>query len=696
MLRILAFNFLRFRRIAASHRISRLGVLVTVLILAALLLPHFASSQARTGTQLSSGTALYARALRLSHNADSSKNGGIVVSVTAFSASSAEEDIYSSADGINFTQISSITDPDFSGGLCCGTLYELPSKVGNLLAGTLLWSGSVGQSSTTQAMRIKVYESVDQGKTWTYLSNCASGATPGSTSGGLWEPQFTVAKDGALVCFYSDEQQPGHSQLIHQVRSYDGIHWQDSTFTVASNVQADRPGMAVVTKLPSGSYFMSYELCGPAACTVFYRTSADGWSWGDPTNVGTKVSTAAGQYFEHAPTNVWAPSAASSSGTILLVGQMMYESNNQISPGNGVTIFTNHSADGSGSWSTMPAPVQVPNAYDNYCPNYSSPLLPSVDGQSILEFASAYNGSTCMMYHAIGPILAGTLTPGSVKVTPASTSISTAQPVNVTVVVAGAVNGPTPTGTVTLASGSGYTSSVTALSNGSATIAIPANALTAGTVTLTASYSGDANYLSSTGTASLSVTPAVAPGFAINANNLTLKAGASSGNTTAITVTPLGGFTGNITLAAQITSSPAGAALDGPTLTFGSSNPVNITSASPATATLTIFTTAAGASGAQSQITNRPGGSCGAIYLGLSFFTLPFCIRARRFRRHSIFFLLVYATAFAGGFSGCGGNSGSSSTVAAQPGTLPGNYIIAITGMSANTSAVGSLTLTVQ
>jgi hypothetical protein len=392
-----------YRRVNRESRF-KLRLLRGCWIALAALLTQCATAAGQPGAVLSNATALYARVIRLSHNADSSGNGGVVVSVTALAKN--EEDIYFSADGSGFTRIGAITDPDFASGLCCGTLYELPSKVGGLAARTLLWAGSVGQSSTTQAMQIKIYRSADQGKTWTYLSNCATGTHPGRTAGGLWEPQFTVARDGALVCFFSDETYPGHSQLLRQVRSYDGVHWQDSTSTVATNVQADRPGMAVVTKLPSGTYFMSYEICGPAACAAFYRTSADGWSWGDSSNAGTKVVTAAGQYFEHAPTNAWAPSAAFKNGTILLVGQMMYESNNQVSPGNGATIFINHSADGSGPWSTMPAPVQVPNAYDNYCPNYSSPLLPSVDGQRVLEFASAYSGPACRMYYATGPILA--------------------------------------------------------------------------------------------------------------------------------------------------------------------------------------------------------------------------------------------------------------------------------------------------
>ena len=157
--------------------------------------------------------------------------------------------------------------------------------------------------------------------------------------------------------------------------------------------------MPVVSKLPSGVFFMSYELCGPAACTVFYRNSTDGWNFGNPSNVGTKVQTASGQYFEHTPTNVWDPS-----GPLLLIGQVMFESNGSVSSGNGQTIFYNYSSDGSGPWDTMPAPVQVPDASNNPCPNYSSELLPSTDGSTLLELASNFDGyNACRNYYSTSP-----------------------------------------------------------------------------------------------------------------------------------------------------------------------------------------------------------------------------------------------------------------------------------------------------
>lgn len=46
--------------------------------------------------------------------------------------------------------------------------------------------------------------------------------------------------------------------------------------------------------------------------------------------------------------------------------------------------------------------MSVPEAYDNYCPNYSSALAPTVDNTGVLEIASAYVGSDCRSFFASG------------------------------------------------------------------------------------------------------------------------------------------------------------------------------------------------------------------------------------------------------------------------------------------------------
>ena len=372
---------------AAPSRLRMLTAAALPLALLAVILLQPLAARGQSRTALSSQTAMYGRLVRLEHGAS---NGRILSSVTAFPNGGNEIDIYSSTDnGQTFSPLSSITDPQFAGGLCCGTLYELPSAVGNLPAGTVLWAGSVGQNTSPHQMEIKVYQSADGGQSWSYLSNCVNTTNPG----GLWEPQFNIASDGALVCHWSDETDDAYSQKLARARTYDGVTWQEQSNTVASDIQADRPGMAVVTLLPSGTYFMSYELCGPAACTVFYRTSADGWNWGNPTFTGTKVAAVGGQFFEHAPTNAY-----SANGQLLLVGQVLLNSDGSTASGNGETIFTNTGADGSGTWQTQAAPVPVPDAQNAVCPNYSSPLLPSIDGTSVLGLASDASRSDCLMY----------------------------------------------------------------------------------------------------------------------------------------------------------------------------------------------------------------------------------------------------------------------------------------------------------
>ncbi|HEV2133221.1 MAG TPA: protease pro-enzyme activation domain-containing protein [Terracidiphilus sp.] len=92
------------------------------------------------------------------------------------------------------------------------------------------------------------------------------------------------------------------------------------------------------------------------------------------------------------------------------------------------------------------------------------------------------------------------------------------------------------------------------------------------------------------------VTGQVSPSFALsNSGAISVKAGANSGNTSTITVTPMGGFTGTVALTCAVTSAPAGA-VSSPTCTVDPS--VNITSTTALTATLAVDTTATTTGGA--------------------------------------------------------------------------------------------------
>ncbi len=153
---------------------------------------------------------------------------------------------------------------------------------------------------------------------------------------------------------------------------------------------------------------------------------------------------------------------------------------------------------------------------------------------------------------------------------------------------------PVPTGSVVLSS-NGYNSGTVLLNNGNASITIAAGSLTLGNDVLTATYTPDSasasTFSSASGTESILVTPTAAETFQLVASAVNLQPGAAKNNTSNVSVAPVGGFTGNVTMSAAITSSPLGAQ-DPPTLSFGSTGTVNITGAAPETATLTITTTA--------------------------------------------------------------------------------------------------------
>jgi hypothetical protein len=156
----------------------------------------------------------------------------------------------------------------------------------------------------------------------------------------------------------------------------------------------------------------------------------------------------------------------------------------------------------------------------------------------------------------------------AVKVTPASSSITSAQPLTVTVSVSGASDEPTPTGTVTLASGS-YLSAATTLSEGSATLNIPAGALLAepagyssGDV-LMAKYVPDtassSTYNSSSGVGSVYV---VAPNFSVTPSSSTLSWAQSQSQALSVAIAGTGGAgnpvpTGTVTLTTGSYSSAA-------------------------------------------------------------------------------------------------------------------------------------------
>ena len=284
---------------------------------------------------------------------------------------------------------------------CCSGLYEVPQALGATSAGTLLWATSVG---TDQGGRgpcsIRLHRSLDGGRTWAYCSTPVSGFI------GLWEPEFGLDAQGQLVVYYSSEEHKaaGYNQLLaHKVSADGGLSWGPEVIDVGQPDGHLRPGMAIVRRLPGGSYVMSYELCG-RGCDAYLRTSPDGVHWGDPAAPGQRIESTAGHHFAHAPTVAWAALPGSPEGRLLAIGQLLLDNaDNAVAADNGRVYMLNDQG-GRGPWVEAPAPVPVPEARDNPCPNYSSQLLPGADGLTVLEVALRLTGTTCQAYYQAAPL----------------------------------------------------------------------------------------------------------------------------------------------------------------------------------------------------------------------------------------------------------------------------------------------------
>jgi hypothetical protein len=342
----------------------------------------------------------YPRVIRLEHNGPA--NGRILASVGTVDGSALGIIMESIDGGVTFQQVGTIADPEGADGrgMCCGTLFELPSPVGDMPAGTLLWAATVGYKvpdadrHTTQ----RLWVSHDLGRTWSFRSDIAT--SPNQYNG--WEPDLSVAADGQLVANFSDESdKANHDQKLVRVRSADGLVWTDYQETVKNDDFFVRPGMAGVRRLADGTYLMVYEVCNlpdEPMCDIHFRTSPDGWDYGDPNDLGTVVRTEDGKYVRHTPTITVSPS-----GAIVLVAEMLVNSDGSKAAANGRTLLVNEN-NGAGPWREIPAPVEVPSPDNHGCMNFSPSLLASPDGASVLEVATDLVDGVCHAFYATGPI----------------------------------------------------------------------------------------------------------------------------------------------------------------------------------------------------------------------------------------------------------------------------------------------------
>lgn len=376
-----------------------LALLSSLLVVSGLLAP--ATAQAATGTLLWEGMGSYPRVIRTTYGTPADR-GHILAAITSQDKQGRYAPIFESMDeGKSFTKVGEVRDPEGAKGMCCGTLYELPQRVGRLRAGTLLWAASYrAGDGPTRRMGIRIWQSTDLGRSWQFLSE----PVRSHNHDGVWEPEFNVDADGKLWMHYADETEaPRFSQVLNRVSSGDGVNWSSKVRTMAIPPDGVRPGMPMVRRLPDGRYYFGYEICnyGLRYCDPYFKISNDGKNFGETDAPGTQVGTAEGNHFQHAQTVTLFPGGPKDT-RILMVGQIYVDRFSKKLPENGRMLLANDNL-GSGDWYEVPAPVQVNDPYNNWCPNYSSTLLPVDNGDGVLQLAADYTDGVCKTYFGTGP-----------------------------------------------------------------------------------------------------------------------------------------------------------------------------------------------------------------------------------------------------------------------------------------------------
>lgn len=243
--------------------------------------------------------------------------------------------------------------------------------------------------------------------------------------------------------------------------------------------------------------------CTSGSPNCALNTAGNYFMAGYDTGVGYDLATGLGSVDTTQLVDYWGASTGSASSTVTVT-----PSSNTITTSQSLTV--NVTVAGSGTLGTPTGTVTLTSGtYTSSATTLTAgaasinvPAGSLATGTDTLTVTYSGDSNYATTTGTANVTVTGLPTP-TVSVTPGANAITSAQSLAVSVKVAG--SGSTPTGTVTLKSGT-YTSSVTTLASGAASITVPAGSLAVGADTLTVTYSGDSNYAGATGTAQVTVT----------------------------------------------------------------------------------------------------------------------------------------------------------------------------------------------
>jgi hypothetical protein len=231
-----------------------------------------------------------------------------------------------------------------------------------------------------------------------------------------------------------------------------------------------------------------------------------------------------------------------------------------------------------------------------------------------------------------------------------------------------------PTGSVSYSAsgpGSGWNDTEKLVNGVATSSALPGGIFMPGSASVAVTYNGDANYGPYTITAPLTVVSGTVPPFTLAATPVSILPGATTGNTSTITVTPQGGFIGTVYFSCSLTTTPTSAAYL-PTCAIPSS--MAFTGSSAAALIMTISSTAPSTSAAalaSYQAPRIPPAAWALVAL-----LLWGALFLRAMRRGALVAgalgALICLTCCGGG----GSNKGGGGQV--SPGTTPGSYTFTV------------------
>ena len=315
----------------------------------------------------------YPTVIELQHQPDESKNGMLYATQEGYFRPFCFR-IYRSDDGgKKWTKVSQVqeTIDTTIDGYEQPHLFELPEKVGDMPAGTLILGGTSIDGPHERKSQISLWRSYNLGKTWEQFTIVATG---GGIGEGVWEP-FLTYEDGWLYCFFSDDSDPKHDQKLSYRRTQDGVTWSEQVDVVACGNFDDRPGMISIAKMGNGKYFAVYEFVnygGKSGNQVFYKTSDSISEW-DTASTGTALRTKGEKtYYGGAPWCAWTP-AGGECGTLVIVTWVGCESKMILSFDYGETF------------ESIDSPLTYPETgtYAKQKFGYSPSLFFSADGKTL-------------------------------------------------------------------------------------------------------------------------------------------------------------------------------------------------------------------------------------------------------------------------------------------------------------------------